>query len=111
MIIWHNPRCSKSRQGLALLQENGVDPEVRLYLTDTPTEAELADVIEKLGISPRDLLRTGEAIYRELGLKDADDSAIIPAMAANPKLIERPIVIDGDRAVVGRPPENILSLL
>lgn len=113
MKIYHNPRCSKSRQTLQLIQENGVEPEIVLYLDIVPTAAELKDIIAKLGFeSPRDLMRRGEKAYKELGLKEVqDEAALIQAMINNPKLIERPIVIKGDKAVLGRPPENALNLL
>ena len=111
-IIWHNPRCSKSRQTLALLQERGIEPEVRLYLEAPPSSGELADVIARLGIDPWALLRRGEAVFKELGLsKDSDIKKIIGAMCQHPILIERPIVIRGDGAVLGRPPETVLTLL
>ena len=113
MKIYHNPRCSKSRQTLQLIQEAGVEPEIVLYLDKVPTAAELKDIITKLGFeSPRDLMRRGEKAYKELGLKEVqDEAALIQAMINNPKLIERPIVIKGDKAVLGRPPENALNLL
>ncbi|WP_370981354.1 arsenate reductase (glutaredoxin) [Agaribacterium sp. ZY112] len=111
--IYHNPRCSKSRQTLALLEENGVEPEIVLYLQDSPSRDELKSIIGKLGITARELLRKGEDAYKELGLKDSslDDEALIDAMLTQPKLIERPIVIHADKAVLGRPPENVLELL
>lgn len=113
MKILHNPRCTKSRQALALLEEAGVEVEVVRYLETPPSVEELGEILDRLGMEPRELLRRGEAIYRELGLKDADLSReeVIRVMVENPKLIERPIVVDGNRAVVGRPPENVLSLL
>ena len=113
ITIYHNPRCSKSRQTLALLEENGVTPEVVLYLSDTPSAKELSDIIKKLGISARELLRKKESEYAELNLKDESlsDSALIKAMVDHPKLIERPIVVKGQKAVLGRPPENALELL
>lgn len=112
LTIWHNPRCSKSRQTLALLEEKGHSPQVRLYLDDAPGAEEIRTVLEKLGIAPRELMRTGEALYRELGLKDiADDEALIAAMVDNPRLIERPVVISGDKARLGRPPEQVLEIL
>ena len=111
-IIWHNPRCSKSRQTLALLQEHGIEPEVRLYLEVPPSSEELAEVIAKLGIDPWALLRRGESIFKELGLsQDGDIKKIIEAMCQHPILIERPIVIRGDGAALGRPPETVLTLL
>jgi arsenate reductase len=113
ITIYHNPRCSKSRQTLALLEENGVSPNVVKYL-ETPLNVEdIRELIEKLGLeNPRDLMRKGEAIYKDLGLKDISEaSALIQVMADNPKLIERPIVVCGDKAVLGRPPENVNKLL
>ncbi|MGV6802062.1 MAG: arsenate reductase (glutaredoxin) [bacterium] len=107
---WHNPRCSKSRQGLALLEEHGAEIEVLLYLKDGPSEEKLRDVAQKLGIGPREMMRKGEALYRELGLADKDDDALFAAMAENPILIERPIAIKGTKAAIGRPPENLLNL-
>ena len=110
--IWHNPRCSKSRQTLALLEERGVTPTIRLYLEDAPSADEVSDMISKLGITPWELLRRGEKVFKELGLTQQDgDQAIIEAMATHPILIERPIVVHGKKAVLGRPPENALMLL
>lgn len=111
-IIWHNPRCSKSRQTLALLQERGIEPEVRLYLEAPPSSGELADVIARLRIDPWALLRRGEAVFKELGLsKDSGSKTIVEAMCQHPILIERPVVIRGDGAALGRPPEAVLTLL
>ena len=111
-IIWHNPRCSKSRAGLNYLEEQGVDHEVVRYLDTPPSEAQVRDVLSKLGMAPRELMRTKETIYRELGLKEVtDDDALIAAMAKHPKLIERPIVIHGDKAVVARPAEKIAEIV
>ncbi|SDJ60067.1 arsenate reductase (glutaredoxin) [Microbulbifer yueqingensis] len=111
--IYHNPRCSKSRQTLQLLQDKGVEPEVVLYLETPPDAATLRELLKKLGIDARELLRTGEDAYKELGLKDRDlaEDDLIRAMAEHPKLIQRPIVVKGERAVLGRPPENVLELL
>ena len=111
--IYHNPRCSKSRQTLQLLQDNNIEPEIVLYLETPPDSATLKALLKKLGIAPRDLLRKGEDAYKELNLKDAahSDDALIEAMVSHPKLIERPIVVKGDSAVLGRPPENVLELL
>ena len=110
--IYHNPRCSKSRAGLALLEEQGIQPEIIRYLDTPPTVAELTALLQKLDMNPRELMRTKEAIYKELGLGEVeDDTKLIEAMAAHPKLIERPIVIRGDRAVIGRPMENVTALL
>jgi len=112
MKIYHNPRCTKSRQTLALLQENGVEPEVVLYLDNVPTTDELRDLLAKLGISPIQLVRKGEAIWKEnFKGKELSDDEIIAAMISNPKLIERPIVVKDQTAVLGRPPENVLELI
>ena len=109
--IWHNPRCSKSRQTLALLEERGKSPVVRLYLDDAPSTSEVAEVLQQLGIEPWELLRRGEKVFKELGLdKDATDEALVEAMSANPILIERPIVINGGGAALGRPPESVMRL-
>ena len=109
--IWHSPRCSKSRQTLALLEEHGISPAVRLYLDDAPATTEVAEVLSQLGIKPWELLRRGEKVFKELGLdKDTADEALIKAMSTNPILIERPIVIHGGGAALGRPPESVLGL-
>ena len=109
--IWHNPRCSKSRQTLTLLEERGISAAVRLYLDDAPSTNEVAEVLNQLGIAPWELLRRGENVFKELGLdKNTADQALIAAMSANPILIERPIVIHGGRAALGRPPESVLGL-
>lgn len=113
MRYFHNPRCSKSREALSLLEARGIEPELVDYLCN-PLDAEgLRSLIANLGIAPRQLLRSGEAIYKELGLDDAslDDDALIAAMVEHPILIERPIFEREDRAVVGRPPERVLELL
>ncbi len=111
--LLHNPRCSKSREALALLRERGVEPDVVEYLKQPPTAAELDALLKQLGLEPRQLMRKGEAIYKELGLDDPalTRGALITAMVENPILIERPIATDGTRAVVGRPPEKVLELL
>lgn len=110
--IYHNPRCSKSRQTLELIESAGVTPEIVLYLDNPPSATELKDLIGKLGISAADLLRKKEAEYREAGLSaDSSDAEIISAMQKYPKLIERPIVVKGEKAVLGRPPENVKGLL
>lgn len=113
VTIYHNPRCSKSRQTLALLEENGVTPDVRKYLDDAPSTDELKLVLSQLGISARELLRTKEAEFKENGLDDKSltDDQIIQIMTQVPKLIERPIVIKGDQARIGRPPESVLEIL
>lgn len=113
VIIWHNPRCSKSRATLELLKERGIDPEIRRYLDDPPAVAELDRVLRQLDMAPRDLMRRKEAPYRDNGLDDGnlDRETLLKAMHDNPILIERPVVIAGDRAAVGRPPENVLDIL
>jgi len=108
--IWHNPRCSKSRQTLALLEENGHSPTIRIYLKDTPTKAEIEAVLAQLGLSPSDLLRKGEKLYKELQLSDASEDQILASMVEHPVLIERPIVFHNRRAAIGRPPEQVLAL-
>ena len=110
--IWHNPRCSKSRNAAQLLEERGVEAEVVRYLDTPPTKEEIKEVLKMLGISARELMRTKEAIYKELGLKDVEDEEkLIEAMAAHPKLIERPVVIKDGKAAIGRPIEKIVELL
>jgi len=110
-IIWHNPRCSKSRQTLGLLEEKGIEANVVKYLETTPTVKELTEVLKKLGISARELMRTKEDEYKTLNLKDENDELkLIEAMVRHPKLIERPIVIVGNKAALGRPPEKVLEL-
>lgn len=111
--IYHNPRCSKSRQTLALLEERGISPRIVEYLKTPPSAAELKTILKRLGLRPRDLMRKGEPLYAELGLKDRDldDDALIALMVANPMLIERPIVVRGGKAAIGRPPESVLEIL
>lgn len=112
--IWHNPRCSKSRQALTLLEDAGAEPTVRRYLDDPPTAAELAAALTALGLEPWEIARTGEPRAKELGLTELehDRPAWIELMAANPILIERPIVFAADgRALLGRPPERVAELL
>lgn len=111
LTIWHNPRCSKSRQTLALLQEKGLSPDIRLYLDNGPSVQEIRDVLAKLAVPPRALMRTGEAEYKEQNLAAVEGDALIEAMARTPKLIERPVVLNGDRASLGRPPESVLEIL
>lgn len=113
ITLYHNPRCSKSRQALQLLQERGTEPTVVLYLDTPPDRAELAALVRKLGLKrAHDLVRTGEAEYAEAGLShDSDDEAVIAAMAEFPRLMERPIAVRGRQAVIGRPPENVLKLI
>ncbi len=113
VTLYHNPRCSKSRDALSLLRDNGVEPDVVLYLETPPNAKALKALLATLGISARDLLRKNEDVYKELNLGDEklSEAALIKAMVENPKLIERPIAINGDKAVVGRPPENVLTII
>ncbi len=113
LTIYHNPRCSKSRQTLALIEDAGLTPNIVLYLESPPSASELTTILAKLGIEARRLLRKGEEAYKTLNLGDAGLSEVdlVTAMVENPKLIERPIVIKGDEAIIGRPPENVTSLL
>jgi arsenate reductase len=111
--LLHNPRCSKSRQALALLEERGLEPEVVEYLKTPPSAADLDAIFKAMGKDPREVMRTREAPYKELDLKDPSLSrdALLTAMAANPILIERPILVNGKKAALGRPPEAILEIL
>ena len=112
MEIWHNPRCSKSRQARSLLEDAGVTFSERRYLDDPPDEARIHEVLEALGIPARELVRRGDAKKLGLELDGLDDAAIVSLMAANPSIIERPVVITEDgRAVIGRPPEQVATLL
>lgn len=110
LTIWHNPRCSKSRETLALLRARGLEPQVVDYQNDPPSAAEIDVVLQKLGIAPRALMRKGEDAYADVP-SDATRTQLITAMVATPKLIERPVVIHGDKAVIGRPPEAVLAIL
>ncbi len=110
--IFHNPRCSKSRATLALLQERDIEPNVVLYLEDAPGKDELRSLLDKLGMSAAQLVRRGEAEYKDCGLgPQSSEDELLDAMAEHPKLIERPIVVHDDRAVLGRPPENVIGLI
>lgn len=113
VYLFHNPACSKSRATLALLRDRGIEPEIRLYLEAPPDRAELQSLLHKLGMEPAQLVRRGEAQYRELGLHESEPDAgqLLTAMATHPRLIERPIVVSGERAAIGRPPENVLAIL
>ena len=110
-IIYHNPRCSKSRQTLEILNEKDVDTEIVLYLENPPSLEEVASILRKLGLSSRDIIRKGEEEYKLLNIKDQSltENELIAFMSKNPKLIERPIVVKDDKAIIGRPPENVLS--
>lgn len=112
VIIWHNPRCSKSREGLRILESLNLGADVFKYLEKDLRVDELRSLLKMLGMRPRELMRTKEKVYRELDLKnETDDEKLIAAMVDHPALIERPIVVKGDRAVVGRPPEKIREFL
>lgn len=112
VTVWFNPACSKCRTVQGILAERGVEANYVRYLEQAPSRTEIEAVLTQLGTDdPRAIMRTGEAVYRELGLGGADRDALLDALVANPVLIERPIVIRGQRAVVGRPPENVLELL
>lgn len=111
--LYHNTRCSKSRGALELLAERGIEPELVYYLETPPSPAELRELLRMLGIGARGLLRSGEPEYAALGLNDPslDEDALIAAMAEHPRLIERPVFVNDDRAVIGRPPERVLEIL
>lgn len=112
VIIWHNPRCTKSRQTLALVEAQGIAPVVRRYLDDAPSEAEIRAALAALGLKPIEAMRVKEPEFKALGLsKDSPDAELIRAMAEVPKLIERPIVFKGGKARLGRPPEQVLDIL
>lgn len=112
VIIWHNPRCSKSRQALAALQDRGIETVIRKYLDDAPTLAELSTAQAALGVPAIDMVRVKEARFKELGLsKDADDETLLQAMADNPVLIERPVVFTNGKAAIGRPTDAIFDIL
>ena len=113
MIIYHNPRCSKSRQALRLLRDNGIEPKIVHYLKDPLTVSEIKVLINKLGDASQNIVRIKESLFKDLKLKGRhltlDETAEI--LSLNPKLLERPIVVDGEKAIIGRPPENVLTLL
>jgi arsenate reductase len=113
VILWHNSRCSTSRRALDLLRERGIEPEIREYLKNPPTAAELTEVLKRLGKGPREILRKKEPAYAEQGLGSPDrtDAELVAAMAGTPILIERPIVLAGRKAALGRPPEAVLDIL
>ena len=112
MKIYHNPRCSKSRKALQLIREQGLEPEIMSYLESPPTKAELRDILQNLGKNADDILRKGEADYKAhfTAISRTDEKALIALLVAYPKVIERPIVVSGAKAVIGRPPEAILVL-
>ncbi|WP_425073148.1 arsenate reductase (glutaredoxin) [Sagittula sp. S175] len=112
MILWHNPRCSKSREALALLEERGAQVVVRRYLEDAPGVDDLRGLQSLLGVKAIEMMRTKETAFKDMGLsKDDPDETLLAAMAQEPKLIERPVLITGKRAIIGRPPERVLDLL
>ena len=112
ITIYHNPRCSKSRQTLELLKSKGIEPEVNLYLDNPPSAEKLKELLQKLGLEANQLVRTSEAYYKDnLNGVEITDKQLIEVMIRNPKLIERPIVVTGDRAALGRPPEAVLEII
>lgn len=112
ITIWHNPKCSKSREALSIIEENGCEKEVVKYLQTNPDKNKIKNLLKMLGITPRELMRQKEALYKELHLKtEEDDEKLIEAMATHPKLIERPIIIKGDKAIIGRPPEIVADFI
>ena len=113
VTIYHNPRCSKSRATLALLQERGIEPRVVPYLEQPPDIGQLRELLRMLGLPPRELMRRGERVYREQGLDDeaVDDEQLLRAIVAHPILMERPVVVRDGRAAIGRPPERVLDIL
>jgi len=112
ITIWHNPRCSKSRNAVAYLEEKGIDSNIVKYMDETPSVEEIKEVLTFLNINIKEWMRTKEDIYNELNLKDVEDeNTLIEAMAQNPKLIERPVIINGNKAVVARPLEKIDTIL
>lgn len=111
MMLYHNPRCSKSRQALAILEERGEDFQTRKYMDDFLSEQELRTLLQQLNMTASELIRKGEAAYKKQGLANASEDELVAAMLSEPKLIERPILVVGKQAIVGRPPECILDLL
>lgn len=113
VTIWHNPRCSKSRQTLDLLRSKGVEPKVREYLKEPPSKAEVEKLVDLVGGAPAELIRDGEAAFKSLKLDKAKlgKAEVAKAIAAHPILLQRPIVVSGSRAAIGRPPEAVLALL
>lgn len=113
VTIWHNPRCSKSRQTLELLKSKGVEPKVREYLKEPPSKAEVEKLLDQVGGDPKELIRDGETEFKALKLRKADlaRSDIVTAIVAHPVLLQRPVVVAGSRAAIGRPPEAVLPLL
>ena len=112
VTIWHNPRCSKSRAALAILEEHGITPTEVKYLETPPSKSDIVRALAALAMQAKDIVRTGEAVYKSLNLSaESNNEEILEALVEHPILIERPIIISGDRAVIGRPPENVSTLL
>jgi arsenate reductase len=112
ITIWHNPKCSKSREAMSILEENNCDALVVKYLETTPTKDEITTALTMLGMNPRELMRTKEDIYTELKLQEEDDyDKLVDAMVRNPKLIERPVIFKGNQAIIGRPTDKIAKFL
>lgn len=112
ITVWHNPKCAKSREALKMVEEKGETVEIIKYMDELKTREEIEMLLKLLGVSARELMRTKEDIYKELGLANvSDESRLIDAMAQYPKLIERPILIDGNRAIIGRPAERVVEFL
>lgn len=113
VTIYYNPRCRKSREALQIIREKGIEPDIKYYLKEPPSEEELSEVLRKMGKRPRDIFRKSEPLYKDLGLKNKDlsDEVLLEYLHKNPILIERPIVVKGQRAVLGRPPEDIRKIL
>ena len=112
LTIWHNPKCSKSREAMSILEDNSCETTVVKYLETTPTKDEITTALTMLGMNPKELMRTKEDIYKELNLADEDDyDKLVDAMVANPKLIERPVIFKGNQAIIGRPTEKIAKFI
>ncbi|MDD2790662.1 MAG: arsenate reductase (glutaredoxin) [Sulfurimonas sp.] len=112
ITIWHNPKCSKSREAMSILEQNDCEIEVIKYLETSPTKDEITTALTMLGMNPKELMRTKEDLYKELHLKEEYDyDILVDAMVANPKLIERPVIFKGDRAIIGRPTDSIMKFI
>jgi len=113
VTIYYNPKCRKSREALQIIREKGIEPEINYYLENPPSKEELSDILRKMGKSARDIFRKSEPLYKDLGLKnkDLDDEVLLDYLNKYPILIERPIVVKGQRAVLGRPPEDVRKII
>ena len=113
ITIYYNPKCRKSREALQIIKDRGIEPDIRYYLDDPPSTHELSEILRKMGKRPRDIFRKSEPLYKDLGLKNKDlpDDVLLEHLNKNPILIERPIVVKGQRAVLGRPPEDIKKII